>query len=108
MARKTYTLRLEDDLYGALSALSSVTHQSMNRLICAAVAEYVVKRGKPAAQNLEKTLEQLRNYAAKDPGFKRAITAFTEAEIQHDDPVEGTVVVETDAQSEIRNLLGNG
>ena len=41
---------------------------------------------------LEASLSKLRAYRKKDPGFKRAMAAFVEAEATVKDPLEGEVV----------------
>jgi hypothetical protein len=51
---------------------------------------------RPALQDLEEPslephLANLRAYRKRDPGFRRAIAAFVEAEASSDDPLEGTV-----------------
>lgn len=109
MERRPFTFRLEDELYRALSSLSSITKRSMNQLITEAVDMYVRRTSREVERDLEKTLEQLRQYSRKDPDFEQAIAAFAEAEATLDDPLEGTPIDRPQtAQSEIDELLANG
>ena len=63
---------------------------------------------------LEANLASLRAYRKKDPGFRKAIAEFVEAEATLEDPLEGEIVgskpKETKAagpvQSKIRDILG--
>ncbi len=108
MARTSFTLRLDRELYDALSSLSSVVHQSMNQLVTEAVSRYVQQRSSEAEQDLENTLARLRKYTKKDPGYEQAIAAFADAEARYKDPLEGIpITTVTDTQAEIRELLGD-
>ena len=109
MERRPFTFRLEDELYNALSSLSSITKRSMNQLITEAVAIYVRRTSREVERDLEKTLERLRQYSTKDPNFEQAIAAFAEAEAVLDDPLEGRPTDRPpSAQSEINELLADG
>lgn len=112
MKRKSLTWRMDQPLYEALSSLSGVAHQSMNRLVTDAVSQYVRVRSKELELELEDTLERLRSYAERDPGYEDAIAAFVEAEACYEDPLEGRPVLESgsvaslgETQNEIRGLL---
>ncbi len=106
MARTSFTLRLDRELYDALSSLSSVVHQSMNQLVTEAVSRYVQQRSSEAEQDLENTLARLRKYTKKDPGYEQAIAAFADTEARYKDPLEGIpITTVTDTQAEIRELL---
>jgi hypothetical protein len=60
----------------------------MNQLVVEALKSYLSQRsGKE--RSLEASLASLRAYRKRDPGFKRAIAAFVEAEVSFEDPVEG-------------------
>jgi predicted transcriptional regulator len=109
MERRPFTFRLEDELYCALSSLSSITKRSMNQLVTEAVAIYVKRTSREVERDLERTLQQLRQYSSKDPDFEQAIAAFAEAEVTLDDPLEGQPIDRPQtAQSEIDELLANG
>ena len=114
MTRSAFTLRLPSDERIALENLSKLEGRPVNQLINEAVKSYLGRRG-PREQSLEETLARLREYRERDPGFRKAIAKFAEAEAAFDDPLEGTVV-EGDlidgefaptgpAQSKIRELL---
>lgn len=106
MERKPFTLRLNPELYEALSSLSSVAHRSMNDLASEAVSNFVVAESRVVARDLEQTLSRLRKYTGRDPDFERAIEAFAEAEIRHDDPAEGTpVTAGSEVRKEVQALL---
>jgi hypothetical protein len=65
---------------------------------------------------LEANLAKLRAYRKLDPGFKKAMAAFVEAEATFEDPVEGEIVEHSSikdtlspagpVQSRIREVLG--
>ena len=89
MDRKALTVRINPKLYKALSTLSGVVHRSMNDLVTEAVSRFVVSESKAAADDLERTLTNLRAYTEQDPGFDDAIARFAEAESTIEDPLEG-------------------
>lgn len=109
MKRKPFTLRLDADLYEALSTLSSHVHRSMNDLATEAVSKLVTVENEAVARDLERTAAKLRAYARKDPDFEKAIAAFAEAESEFDDPAEGMPTVVGDAaRRHVRALLTDG
>ncbi len=89
MNRKTFTLRLNPELYEALSALSDIAHRSMNDLAAEAVSKFVSQTSELRARELEKTVSRLRSYAKFDPDLKKAIDRFALAEAGNEDPLEG-------------------
>ena len=106
MNRKTFSLRLPENLYEALSTLSGVAERSMNDLISEAVQKFVITESEAQAQDMEKTLERLRAYRASDPGFKDAYAEFVDAEVNRDDPLEGeTYDIESPVRSKVQSLL---
>ncbi len=109
MERKTFTLRLSQDLYDALSTLSGVVHRSMNDLAAEAVSRFVSETSKDKARALEKTLARLRSYAANDPNFEKAIDRFAKAEAGTEDPLQGKpYMIGGAARRKVRELLTNG
>jgi len=46
----------------------------------------------PKEASLEASLSALQKYRKRDPGFERAIAAFVDAEVRHEDPLEGKPV----------------
>jgi len=59
----------------------------------------------PKEQSQEESLGQRRGYRERDPGFRKAIAEFAEAEGVFEDPLKGAVV-EGDSIEEICDLHG--
>ena len=51
-----------------------------------------LSRQSPKEANLEASLLALQKYRKRDPGFERAIASFVDAEVRHEDPLEGKPV----------------
>src|SRR5580704_6807556 len=115
MARVPFTLRIDTRERTALKNLSKVEGRPINQLLNEAIKVYLSRRGQKERE-LEATLADLRAYRKRDPGFRRAIAAFVEAEATSDDPLEGEPIrghfVEGElkpagpVQSKIREILG--
>jgi hypothetical protein len=110
MARVPFTLRIESEERDALANLSKIEGRPVNQLLNEAIKSYLQLRG-TKERSLENSLARLRSYREKDPGFKKAISAFVEAEARFADPVEGSwyeepPVEQGPVQSRIRELLG--
>ena len=115
MARIPFTLRINPAERAALEGLSKIEGRPINQLLNEAIKVYLNRRGRQE-RSLETTLESLRAYRKRDPGFQRAIAAFVEAEASLEDPLEGEVTEGTAAeellksgrviQSKIREVLG--
>ena len=115
MARIPFTLRINPAERAALESLSKIEGRPINQLLNEAIKVYLNRRGRQE-RSLETTLESLRAYRRRDPGFQRAIAAFVEAEASLEDPLEGEVTEGTAAedllksgrviQSKIREVLG--
>ena len=95
MTRKATTIRLDPLAQAALENLSRVLKRPMNQLVNEAVRDYVDRRGREAERGLEATLARLRTYRRRDPHFKEAIDAITDAEARFGkaDPAEGKVAL---------------
>jgi hypothetical protein len=95
MPNKATTVRLEPALQRGLETLSKVLKRPMNQLINEALHDYVSSRSHDVAQDLSKTLSELRAYRRRDPGFKAAIATAAKAESEHgqSDPLDGEVVI---------------
>src|SRR5207247_4164317 len=87
MARGAFTLRIDTDERVALETLSKIEKRPMNQLVNEAIKAYLNRRGEKE-RSLETNLERLRAYRRRDPGFKKAIDAFVEAEATLQDPLE--------------------
>ena len=71
--------------------LSSVLKRPMNQLLNDAVAQYL-RQQTPQEIALQESLEMLRSYREKDPGYTQAINDFVEAEVTNPDPAEGSAI----------------
>jgi predicted transcriptional regulator len=115
MARVPFTLRIDARERAALQNLSKVEGRPINQLLNEAIKIYLSRRGQKERE-LEATLADLRAYRKQDPGYRRAIAAFVEAEATLDDPLEGEPVEghfvkgqlkpAGPVQSKIREILG--
>ena len=95
MPNKATTVRLEPSLQRGLETLSKVLKRPMNQLINEALHDYVSSRSHDVAQDLSKTLSELRAYRRRDPSFKAAIATAAKAEAEHgqSDALDGEVVI---------------
>ena len=110
MARVPFTLRIDKEERVALEHLSKIVGRPINQLLNDAIKNYLLKQG-PRERSLETNLARLRAYRQQDPGFKRAIAQFVDAEVSNADPLEGepfegNAEVKGPVQSRIRELLG--
>jgi predicted transcriptional regulator len=87
-----FTFRIDPEERAALDNLSKIEGRPINQILNDAVKSYLRKQG-PKEQALEAGLADLRAYRKRDPGFRKAIASFVEAEAAIDDPVEGKPVV---------------
>ncbi len=101
MARIPFTLRVDAQERLALEHLSKLEGRPINQLVNEAIRAYLRQRGR-TERSLEANLEGLRAYRKKDPGFRRAIAAFVEAEASLEDPLEGEIVEPKPAAHEIK------
>ena len=115
MSRTAFTLRMDTQERNALKHLSKIEGRPMNQLLNEAIKGFLRQKGRKE-RSLEASLEGLDAYRKQDPGFKRAIAAFVEAEASMKDPLEGEPVEEADlgnsvkpagpVQSKVREVLG--
>ena len=115
MARVPFTLRIDVAERSALQHLSKVEGRPINQLLNEAIKLYLTRPGR-RERSLEANLAKLRAYRKQDPGFKKAMAAFVEAEATLEDPVEGKPVEGSSVedllkqagpvQSRIREMLG--
>src|SRR5581483_4212254 len=87
MARTAFTLRIDAPERDALRSLSKIEGRPINQLLIEAIRSYLGQKGRKE-RALEVNLKMLREYRRKDPGFRRAIAAFVEAEATQKDPLE--------------------
>jgi hypothetical protein len=115
MARIAFTLRIDTKERAALRNLSKVERRPINQLLNEAIRLYL-SQPRRKEKGLQETLEKLREYRKRDPGFKRAIAAVVDAEARFRDPAEGEPAEGEfvdgkfkpagPVQSKIRDLLG--
>jgi predicted transcriptional regulator len=91
--KKATTVRIDPAVKKRLLKLSTILHQSLNKLTNEALNEFIDSRFLQVERKLESSLQDLRSYRKSDPGFKRAIAevAKAEAALKHD-PIEGKIV----------------
>jgi predicted transcriptional regulator len=83
------TIRLTAENEQGLRLLNSELQRPINKLVNQAVAEFIETTTGTLQHKLEQTLAQLKSYRRRDPGFKKAISQFVDAEASLDDPAEG-------------------
>jgi hypothetical protein len=114
MARTALTLRIDAPERDALRSLSKVEGRPINQLLIEAIRNYLGQRGR-RERTLEANLKTLREYRRKDPGFRRAIASFVEAEASQKDPLEGEPVESNtehpsqsigELQNKLREVIG--
>jgi hypothetical protein len=93
MRPQVTTVRLDADVQEGLRVLE--THgdvRPLNKWVNMALADLIERRAATIESQLDQALESLRAYRKTDPGYKRALRAFIDAEVAHaaEDPMEGT------------------
>ena len=88
MARTPFTVRIGAKERAALENLSKIEGRPINQILNEAIKGYLLSRGRKE-RSLEANLAGLRAYRKQDPGFRRAMDAFAEAEAGLEDPLEG-------------------
>ena len=91
MARTPFTLRIDQEERTAQEHLSELEGRPINQLLNEAIKIYLSKKS-PKEASLEDSPSALQKYRKRDPGFRRAIDAFVEAEVSLVDPLEGKPV----------------
>jgi hypothetical protein len=113
MPRAAFTLRIDLEERKALKSLSKIEGRPINQLLIEAIRIYLNQKGR-REQSLEADLNSLKAYRKKDPGYRRAIASFVEAEAAVSDPVEGVPFDEGNdspsaagpVQSKVREAIG--
>jgi predicted transcriptional regulator len=114
MSRTAFTLRIDAEERNALKHLSKIEGRPINQLLVEAIKSYLGQKGQ-RERSLEASLANLKEYRRKDPGFRKAIAAFVEAEATVQDPLEGEPIepasdtVENATgpmQSKVRGVIG--
>jgi len=88
------TIRLDENVQKGLRLLKAHSRNkwSLNKLVNMALAELIDKQTATIEVELDQALRNIKAYRKTDPGHKRAIKAFIDAEIAFgaDDPMAGT------------------
>ncbi|HZR65785.1 MAG TPA: hypothetical protein VFA85_11600 [Terriglobales bacterium] len=95
MPRNAFTLRMDAAERDALKSLSKIEGRPINQLLIEAIRSYLGQK-RQREHNLEADLKTLREYRRKDPGWRRAITAFVDSEASLKDPLEGEPIESPD------------
>lgn len=79
MSRTVFTLKIDTEERLALEKLSRIEGRPMNQLLNDAIKSYL-RRWDRKERSMETNLGALRAYRKQDPGFKKAMKEFVEAE----------------------------
>ena len=105
------TIRLDGDVQKGLRVLEahSGVKRPLNKWVNLALAELIDRQAATLESDLDQALKNIRAYRKTDPGYKRAIKAFIDAEVIHaaEDPMEGSPEPRTagPAVSLVRKML---
>jgi predicted transcriptional regulator len=91
MARIPFSLRIDAEDRTALEHLSELEGRSINQLVNEAIKIFL-NQERPKQAGLEASRLALQKNGKHDPGFERAIAAFVDAEVRHEDQPEGKPV----------------
>jgi|SRR5579864_1906308 len=96
--------RIDPEQLKALENISKIQGLTVNELLRDAIKNYLNRRDR---SSLERTMSALRAYRQKNPGFKKAIDEFVEAEAILNDPLESGLMQEQlgPVQRKIRDIL---
>lgn len=87
------TIRLDEAVQEGLRMLRahSGVKQPLNKWVNLALADFIEKQATALEVELEQALKNIRAYRKRDPGYKRAIKAFIDAEVAcaAEDPMQG-------------------
>jgi hypothetical protein len=90
---RVLTIRLDEGVQKGLQMLkaNSGAKLSLNKMVNAALAALIDKRAATFESELDQALRNIRASRQSDPGYKRAIKAFIDAEVAFaaEDPMEG-------------------
>jgi len=104
MTRIPLTLKIDAEERTALENLGKLEGRPVSELLREAVKNYLNRRD---LNKLEGTVSALRAYRKQNPGFKRTIDEFVEAEAHFEDPLEEGLMQEQlgPVQRKIRDIL---
>jgi len=98
------TVRMDSAMHEHLKLMSKATKTSMNQLALEGIEMELQLLSVEYEWNAAKTLKRLERYRRHDPRFGKAIRAFSQAEVEHDDPLEGEPFL-SDPSSELQRRL---
>ena len=88
------TIRLDESMQQGLRLLEahSGARRPLNKWINMALEEFIARQTAAIANELEQALRNINAYRKTDPGYKRALKAFIDSEVEFaaHDPMEGT------------------
>ena len=109
--RQVTTIRLNEAVQKGLRFLEAHggVKRPLNKWVNIALAELIDRQAATIEEELEQALRNIKAYRKTDPGYKRAIKAFIDAEVAFaaGDPMEGTREPQTSgpAVSMVREML---
>ena len=87
------TIRIHEGVQAGLRLLEahSGVRRPLNKWINLALADFIDRQIAPIEEELDQALKNIDAYRKTDPGYKKAIKAFIDAEVAHagEDPMEG-------------------
>lgn len=87
------TIRIREDVQAGLRILEahSGVKRPLNKWVNLALADFIDRQIALIEEELDQALKNIKAYRKTDPGYKKAIKAFIDAEVAHarDDPMEG-------------------
>ena len=106
-----FTARFEPELYEEVQTVTKLRQLSINQFVMTAVRNHLRQTRHDLMREYGDALQRLRAYAEKDPNFDQALVAFARAEVENEDPVEGTVSDRSNptlskAEQELEEILG--
>lgn len=92
---KPLTLRVPEELHEQLRTIAETTRRPMNKVVLAALRQFLPQESQRLAEQLSPRLEKLRQYAADPDRRRAALEAVASDEAEHGaaDPAEGSRVV---------------
>lgn len=88
-----FTARFDPELYEELRSIANLRGDSINSFVVAAVKARLRTSRRQLLERYQDKIEKLEAYADRDPNFEDAIQAFADAEMDAEDPAEGTIEI---------------
>ncbi|MEM1181350.1 MAG: hypothetical protein AAGM22_23610 [Acidobacteriota bacterium] len=84
-----FTARFDEALFEEVQEVTRLQSGSINQFVTTAVQRHLRSTRNELMNRYEVALEKLRKMAAEDPEFTNSLDAFVDAELEHEDPIEG-------------------